>query len=153
LALALLLAGCWSTSVAPPPTLRVPVQHVAPAAHQPDPPSYSVWTGKYLCAQGVSTVRLRIEAAPDGSATATFEFGPHDDNPNPVARGSFQLTGALFVDDKGLLEVKMAPDHWIDQPPNYYMVGFNASSDAGQRVMRGKIENSSCDWIEVTRQR
>ena len=112
-----------------------------------------MWAGKYLCAQGVSAVRLRIEAAPDGSARAIFEFGPSDDNPNPVARGSYQLVGALYFDDKGLLEIKMAPDQWIDQPPNYSMVGFYASSDPGQRVMRGKIEHASCDWIEVTRQR
>jgi len=149
-ALALVLAGCWSGTQAPPPATS-PVQHVAPAPREPDPPRYSVWSGTYLCPQGVTAVQLRIEAAPDGSARATFEFGPHADNPNPVARGSYQLTGALFVDDRGLLELKLAPDHWIDQPPSYMMVGLSASSDAGQRVLRGKIDNTACDWIEVTR--
>ena len=132
----------------------MPVQRIEPARRVPDPPPYSVWTGKYLCAQGVSAVEVRIEAAPDGSATATFEFGPHDENPNPVARGSYELTGALFVDDKGVLQAKLTPDHWIDQPPSYVMIGFSASSsDPGQRTMKGKIEHSSCDWIEITRTR
>ena len=150
-ALALVLAGCWSGTQVPAPPPPGPVQRVAPAPREPDPPRYSVWSGSYLCSQGVTAVQLRIVAAPDGSARATFEFGPHADNPNLVARGSYQLTGALFVDDAGLLQLKLAPDHWIDQPPSYIMVGLSASSDAGQRVLRGKIENTACDWIEVVR--
>src|SRR5205823_974096 len=114
---------------------------------------YSVWDGKYKCSQGVTAMKLRITTLPDGTADATFEFGPIDENPNPIPHGTYKLTGTLYVSDAGELELKLVPDHWIDQPPNYTMTGLTAKSDKRFQMLRGKIDDPNCGWLEVTRTR
>ena len=150
LGLALSLAACWSSS--PPPAAPLAAAP-APRPKHPEAPSYSVWDGRYRCSQGITAVRLRITAAPDGTATATFEFGPTPENPAPIPNGAYKLTGGLYVTDDGSLDLSLSPDRWIEQPGSYTMIGLTARSDRAQRVMHGRIDNPSCDWIEVTRQR
>jgi hypothetical protein len=147
--LLLILTGCWSATPARP-IQPAPVETPEPRA--PDVPGHSVWVGRYACTQGETAVTLRIDTMPDGSATATFEFGPHEGNPN-IPHGTFRLTGSLFANARGVLELRLAPDKWLEQPPNYVMVGVFASSDPGQRTLTGKIDNPACDWIRVDRQK
>lgn len=147
------MTGCWgaTTPATQPTPAAVPTIARAPVA--PDVPKYSVWEGKYKCSQGITAMRLRIATLPDGTANATFEFGPSDDNPSPIPKGTYKLTGTLYVGDSGDFELKLVPDTWIDKPPNYDMTGLTARSDHELHMLRGKIDNPNCDWLEVTRTR
>ena len=149
--LAVCVSGCWGSTQPTPPPAPAAVAAIAPAPVTPDVPKYSVWEGKYKCSQGVTAMRLRIATLPDGTADATFEFGPSDENPQPIPKGTYKLTGTLYVGDSGEFELRLVPDKWIDQPPNYSMTGLTARSDHSLHTLKGKIDHPNCDWLEVTR--
>lgn len=113
-------------------------------------PAFSVWVGSYTCPQGVTALRLSIEARPDGEAAATFEFGPHPDNPK-LPRGEYRMTGTVRLLSRGQLRVKLVPDRWISQPEGWSMTGLVAESDLEQQVLEGKIDTPSCGELSVRR--
>jgi hypothetical protein len=113
-------------------------------------PAYSVWQGSYVCAQGITSVRLTIETSSKGGAMAKFEFGPHRDNPK-VPTGRYWMTGTVQVNPRGALEVALAPDRWAEQPTGYVMVGLHATSDLEQHSLAGRIDFRSCGKISVKR--
>ena len=108
------------------------------------------WGGRYTCAQGVTALRLTIERHDTMGATATFDFGPLDENPS-VPRGSYRMNG-IVRDAEGELLVSLAPDEWIVQPPGYAMVAFDAATEHDGRILRGPIDPSTgCGELEVSR--
>ena len=115
-------------------------------------PLYSIWSGTYKCAQGVTSVRLTIEGRSSGGpATAHFEFGPNEANAS-VPRGDFWLKGSLReLEDR--LEVVLQPDRWGVRPNGYVMVGLTARSDRAQDALVGTIDYPSCTTISVKRVR
>lgn len=151
----LVLAGCW-TSAGPPPS--PPVGNTAPVSQRrPPTPSTTTWEGTYECVQGPTALRLTLKHAclPDSvgpvcHATGTFEFGPLPQNPN-VATGAYRVAGEVKANIHGQLLMIMEPDSWIDQPGNYEMVGFTASTDRERRKLEGRINYSGCGAIELTR--
>ncbi len=112
-------------------------------------PSYSVWDGRYTCSQGLTAVHLVLDATRAGEVVATFAFGPLDENPG-VPSGSIRMIGSLRMVARRL-ELQLAPDRWIVQPPGWLMVGVTAESDLAQRVMRGRIIEPTCGDIELRR--
>ena len=114
-------------------------------------PPFSVWVGSYACPQGVTALRLSIEARPSGEAVGTFEFGPHPDNRN-LPRGEYRLTGTVRLLPRGHLQVKLAPDRWITQPEGYTMTGLTATSDGEQQSLSGKIDAEGCGEVSAKRE-
>jgi hypothetical protein len=114
-------------------------------------PPFSVWVGSYTCPQGLTSLRLSIEARPDGDAVATFEFGPHPDNRN-LPRGEYRMTGTVRLLPRGHLRVKLVPDRWVTQPEGWTMTGLSATSDLEQRTLEGKIDAEVCGDVTAKRE-
>lgn len=145
------LAACWSSS-SPPPAPE-PVHNTAPPGmvERMGPPEHSVWRGKYTCAQGLTALQLTIDVASTGDANAVFEFGPHEGNPD-LPSGSYRMVGSVReIGPK--LQIRLAPERWIDQPEGYLMVGLEADSDAEQRRLTGRITYEGCGGVELRRLR
>ena len=114
-------------------------------------PLFSVWTGSYVCAQGVTALRLSIMVRAGGAAVATFEFGPHPGNAK-LPRGEYQMTGTVRLLPRGQLQVKLVPDRWVTQPDGWQMVGLSATSDLEQQELEGRIDAQSCGELSVRRE-
>jgi hypothetical protein len=94
---------------------------------------------------------LSIEARPSGEAVATFEFGPHPDNPK-LPRGEYRMTGTVRLLSRGQLRVKLVPDQWITQPEGWTMTGLGATSDLEQQTLEGRIDEPACGELSVRRE-
>ena len=120
-------------------------------ADAPSIPVYSVWAGTYTCAQGITAVKLTIEArASGGEATGHFQFGPLDANPK-LPKGDYWMKGTARPTSRGELDVKLLPDKWVVHPDGWVMVGLTARSDLEQRTMLGTIDFQSCTTLAVSR--
>ena len=78
-----------------------------PAAYElASNPSYlnGTWIGTYVCAQGLTSVRLNISAKNDNNIDAVFSFYANANNVN-VPPGSFRMKGR-----------KGRTDHPLDHP-------------------------------------
>jgi len=146
-----LLTACWSSSSPPPPP--EPIKNVAPRgpAEREPLPAHTVWRGFYECAQGKTALQLTLDLDTDSTVSAIFDFGPHPDNV-AVPPGSYRLTGR-WGEDGARLVVDLVPDRWINQPPNYEMVGLSAATGSRRQRMRGQISNPSCGALDVQRVR
>lgn len=114
-------------------------------------PPFSVWIGSYTCPQGVTSLRLSIEARANGAAVAAFEFGPHPSNPG-LPRGEYKLTGTVKLLSRGQLWLKLVPDRWVTQPNGWTMTGLTATTDTAQRTLEGKIDTASCGDVSAKRE-
>jgi hypothetical protein len=140
-----LLSGCW-TSAAP----QGEPAAIAPTAVPRDPfPLHSVWRGTYRCNQGLSAVKLTIDAKPSGEAVARFDFGPVESNPN-VPEGAFELAGTLRATSDAAWAGEFEAARWIVQPDGYFMVGLGIAT-AGPRRLRGAIVHPTCADFKATR--
>jgi len=138
------VAGCWRDSApAPGPA-------VTPAAKPSTGSHHSEWRGEYECAQGLTTVRLGLDVARTGEATATFEFSEHPTNPG-VPHGSYRMRGKLRMIGGGSFELALAPSEWIERPPGYVMVGLTVVSDRDRHGLLGHIDNPQCGNITLSR--
>jgi len=144
----LILAGCWQSPASPPPGSppEVVVQPEVPRPHRT-----TLWTGRYVCPQGITAISLTL-ASKDHAIDATFEFGPLPENPS-VPHGSYTMHGVAKRLRDGEFAVVLEPDHWIEQPPGYLMVGLEATTSAEHRVLRGRITDARCAEIELSRLR
>ena len=124
----------------------------APAAAKPKPlPAHTVWTGRYACAQGTTALTLSIDREPNGASRARFDFGATAENPT-VPFGTYEMTGRLVETDAGALTVTLTPYAWVRQPPDYVMVGIDATIDAAHERLEGTISGGAgCSWIKVRR--
>jgi hypothetical protein len=114
-------------------------------------PPFSVWIGSYTCPQGITALRLSIEARSSGEAEATFEFGPHPNNKN-LPRGEYRMTGTVRLLPRGQLRVKLVPDRWITQPDGWTMTGLSATSDLEQQQLEGRIDAEVCGELSAKRE-
>jgi hypothetical protein len=114
-------------------------------------PLVSVWVGSYTCPQGVTSLRLTIEARSSGEAVATFEFGPHPDN-RDLPRGEYRLKGTVRLLARDQLRVKLVPDRWITQPEGWSMTGLTATSDLEQQTLEGRIDSPACGELTAKRE-
>jgi hypothetical protein len=147
--------GCSSRAhvvVREPPTVYVAASVEAPeplpvASDRPDPASPSFdrgtrWRGHYFCAQGKTDLDLRVTAVNGEKIHAVFDFTHH---PTAV-HGSYTLNGHRKPGDRW---IKLEPDHWLEQPPGYVMVGLEGLLSADGRSFSGRITYESCDTFEV----
>ena len=104
------------------------------------------WAGSYTCAQGLTGLRLDIQAAPAGSATATFDFYALPSNPG-VPTGEFTMTGTYTATG-----IKLSPGHWVTQPAGYEMVSLTGSPLTGNRkTLSGSVAGPPCTTFTVTK--
>jgi len=123
-----------------------PARASAPAkATAAPPPVIGVWDGTYACNQGQTGMQLTITSAGGNSLKARFDFFATASNPT-VPNGSFELTGSYSATG-GLV---LNPAYWIQQPPNYLMVGVSAPPSAGNS-MHGTVQGLNCTTFSVTR--
>lgn len=106
------------------------------------------WTGKYVCRQGVTGLRLLLDL--DGeTATAVFHFFSLPEN-RRVPEGCYTMTGAFSRTSGNLTLTGVS---WIKSPgPRYVMVGIQASVDAEGRSLSGNVVGApSCSLVVLTR--
>ena len=128
-----------ATSPAPAPTSAVP------STTAPQTAELGAWNGTYTCSQGLTGMRLTITGAGGDAVKATVEFYPVASNPG-VPSGSYALTGNYSA-SSGLV---LIPDHWINEPSGYEMVGFSGPPPDGNS-MHGTIQSTGCTTFSVTR--
>ena len=87
-----------------------------------------------------------IDAAPDGTLIARFDFYAVPGNPG-VPSGSFTMAGTYSA-----ASLDLTPDYWISQPPGYSMVGLNAGPPVkGDTILNGDVPYPGCTTFTVTR--
>lgn len=107
------------------------------------------WIGRYICAQGVTGLRLTIDKPTSGSMiTATFAFGPVAENPQ-VPEGAYTMRG---VYDPISRRVSLNGEKWIDAPFGYIMVGLDGYLSVNGDRIAGRIPDAfPCTDFEVRR--
>ena len=122
---------------------------LAPFAQARTPPITGEWTGKYICAQGITALHLTIEkASAAGVVTATFNFGPLSENPE-VPKGAYRMRGTY---DAASRRLQLSADKWIDQPFGYAMVGLvGHMASSGEKIAGQVPDLFSCTDFEVWR--
>lgn len=138
LALTLLLTSCATTAATSHPVENGSSANVRSFGT-------SRWVGRYACPQGVTGLTLEIVATPSG-ATATFRFYAVPENPG-VPSGAFVMRGSVRAD--GVVE--LAPDHWIEQPEGYWMVGLVGVIDPSGTLLSGHVHETACGAFELVR--
>jgi hypothetical protein len=106
------------------------------------------WTGKYICTQGVTALRLTIAQGQGQAITATFNFGPLPENPE-VPKGAYRMEGAY---DPATRHMKLSGVKWIDAPPDYVMVGLDGRmTQSGDAIVGDVPDLFGCTDFEVRR--
>lgn len=130
----------------------------APRSFAPSPPGpgasakeiAGVWSGKYICTQGVTALRLELVDTGSGRVKATFRFGPLPENPL-VPEGAYTMTG--WFDPVGRRLV-LRRDAWLSQPSGYVMVDLDGRLVPSGDLITGQIVTdamTSCTWFQVVR--
>ena len=116
------------------------------------------WVGRYVCAQGVTSLTLSV-ADRNGSRetrnlTATFAFSEAPENPG-LPSGSFTMRGFYYPQTRILV---LWPGQWLERPGEYEMVSIHGrmTRDAGHAdTIRGRVEFpgdiNACSTFTVTR--
>jgi hypothetical protein len=117
-------------------------QTTAPPA---EPTVDGVWSGTYTCNQGLTGMKMTITGASDNNLQATIDFYAVSSNPD-VPNGSYVTTGD-YSSSGGLV---LTPDHWINQPPGYEMVGFSSPGPSGSS-MQGTVQFDGCSTFSVSK--
>lgn len=131
----------------------IAIATVAAHADSPKkPPPLSVWVGEYTCSQGLTAVRLGLDIRSNGTVEASFQFGPHPENPS-VPAGEVAMKGTVTVLARDRFRVHLEPDHWVAKPDDrWQMVGLTATSDLEHRILEGHIDDKRCGDIRVKRE-
>ncbi len=111
---------------------------------------YSEWEGTYVCGQGLSSMKLTIDADSLGVATIRYDFGPAPSNPVIPKTGAFILTGSLSHAKDASFTGEFEPREWIERPDGYLMLPLSIVSDDDFH-MRGRIHHDSCSDFQATR--
>ena len=102
------------------------------------------WKGAYICGQGLTALTLSIHAHGDHWG-ATFFFGPVKGNKG-VPEGAYSLAVTQDGD-----HYHFEPSDWIQQPPNYAMVGLDGTLSADLRALSGAVLFDGCESFQVSR--
>jgi hypothetical protein len=106
------------------------------------------WTGKYICAQGVTALRLTIAEKQGEAITATFNFGPLPENPG-VPKGAYRMEG---VYEPASRHLKLDGARWIEAPTGYVMVGLDGRLARDGKTIAGAVPDiPGCTIFEVSR--
>jgi hypothetical protein len=112
------------------------------------------WVGTYTCAQGLTNLRLVIDAESQNQVNAVFNFSANNTNPS-VPSGSFRMVGTYKNSNSpikgGLLELRGTT--WIKRPKNYVPVNLSANVAPSGFFMSGNVTgNSACTTFDLTKE-
>jgi hypothetical protein len=111
-----------------------------------------IWEGSYICPQGLTRLKLVINAKSTTSIDAVFMFSAHPSNPG-VPSGRFRMEGTLGVFDSpempDLLDLKGTA--WINQPSGWFMVDLKGDVSSSKRKITGNIPQPGCSTFEVVK--
>ncbi len=139
--------GTVDAAPAAPPVLDV----------EPNPlPSTTLWRGKYVCAQGLTALKLSLNTVSDSHAvTSVFDFYEHPDNPSFFGQGGAFLMEGTYDPSTGA--VVLLPVKWLHYP----MVGFWVTVGLDGKIkgakFTGKVTSASggsqagCTTFELKR--
>jgi hypothetical protein len=106
------------------------------------------WTGKYICSQGITALRLHISHGRGQTITATFSFGPLPENPK-VPEGAYRMAGTY---DAASRHMKLSGVKWIEAPAGYVMIGLDGRMTASGDTISGFVPDLfGCTDFEVRR--
>jgi hypothetical protein len=110
------------------------------------------WQGTYICPQGLTGLRLVVEAKSENEVYAMFNFFPHPTNPS-VPPGSFRMKGSYtsFASSQIPDVLKLSATSWIKQPPGYRTVDLEGNVDLTQGKLDGRILDPGCDVVNLTK--
>jgi hypothetical protein len=98
------------------------------------------WEGTYACQQGLTSLRLTIDARSENNIDAVFYFYAHPSNPS-VPSGSFRMEGTYQAFNSrevpGLLDLRGAT--WINRPSNYMTVDLRGNVFVQENRSTGKL--------------
>lgn len=105
------------------------------------------WDGWYTCAQGPTGLHLVVSDGNDGDGalTARFHFFGLPQNPW-VPDGEFTMTGRASKPG-----VVLRPDHWVRQPPGWYMVGLSGQLSDDDTGFAGLVVGPGCGQFALRR--
>jgi len=108
------------------------------------------WEGTYVCGQGLTKLKLVIEAKNTTEINAVFLFSAHPKNPN-VPSGSYRMKGSLEVFDSpdipDFLDLKATS--WINRPSGYETVDLRGDVSKSKRRITGNV--SRCSTFDVVK--
>jgi len=124
--------------------LPAPVDEAAPAGLT-ERDVAGVWTGKYVCGQGETGLRLSLRGTTEGRVDGTFEFFPVPSNPE-VLEGSFQVEGWYSG-----TELVLNGREWVQQPPGYETVGLSGTVSLNPTTFNGTVLHPTCSTFTLRR--
>lgn len=102
------------------------------------------WKGAYSCYQGLTALTLSIH--PHGERWGgTFFFGPVKGNKG-VPQGAYSVTVTQDGD-----HFHFEPSGWIQEPPNYAMVGLDGTMSSNLDTLSGAVLFEGCQSFQVSR--
>jgi hypothetical protein len=107
------------------------------AAQQPLRPG--LYTGDYVCAQGLTALRLAVEDAGGGRRIGVFDFGGNGDL--PIGAYTVRITRNRYG------SYRLTPLRWIRRPEGYEMVGARLRRHGNR--LSGTITNALCGGINL----
>jgi len=122
----------------------------AHAQLKPSPPGAAIageWTGRYICAQGVTALRLDVSRGSGNQIAATFNFGPTPENPE-VPKGAYTMAGTF---DPASRHMTLKGVEWIEAPFLYVMVDLDGRINAAGNVIAGDVPGPGCTVFELRR--
>lgn len=119
----------------------------APATLQADERKIiGTWKGWYTCSQGKTGLTLEFIENEEGGVISLFSFYGLKGQ-NRVPDGSFAGRITIVSGDS----FESSPLSWINQPPNFSMVGFDGNMDASGQSISGNIHFQGCSDLYVER--
>jgi hypothetical protein len=110
------------------------------------------WEGSYTCHQGLTRLKLVIDAKSTTDIDAVFMFSAHPQNPN-VPSGRFRMEGTLETfnspDIPDLLDLKGTA--WMNQPSGWIMVDLRGDVSSSKQRIVGNVPSPGCSTFEVTK--
>jgi hypothetical protein len=106
------------------------------------------WRGTYLCAQGLTNLRLSIFQSNATEVAAIFAFSANASNPS-VPSGSYNMTGTY---DSQTNRVTLRATSWISQPADYLTVDLAGFLSPEKTRISGDMQNSGCGMFELEKE-
>lgn len=109
-----------------------------------------IWEGSYTCLQGLTKLKLLVDARSKTDIDAVFMFSAHPQNPG-VPSGRFRMAGTLqtfnSLDMSDLLNLRGVS--WINQPSGWIMVDLKGDVSPSRRQIIGNIPQPGCSTFEL----
>ena len=152
-----LLALLTSCSIAGPiavASLLLPTDSIAIAQSEASPVDFlnGVWEGSYTCRQGLTKLRLEIQANSPEDIDVVFSFSDHPTNPGNLS-GSFRMVGDYNPSNNPNVSGSLDLDAttWINRPSGYSTVDLNGAVSSSTDSIIGDVDFSGCSTFEVVK--